>query len=296
MSGEEKVRRPRRRSTLIDQTKAKMLKKLPPSLPKKWPRSTEEEILEKPTRQIYVGNDQQFLFRNNFVKTSKYEWYNFLPKFLLEEFNPRTKIANCYFLFISCLQCIPIISNTGGLPTTLLPLTIVVTINAILQINEDMSRHKADKEANASLTHIYVGENNEFQPLRWADLAVGDVVKVDSRSQLPADVLVLAVAGKEGEANKGICYVETKSLDGETNLKIRMAMPSTATKVTEDTMGDVRGFIEMEHPNKLIDSFTGALTFEGKTEPIQPNNVLLRGCVLRNTNWIIGVVLNTGTS
>ncbi|CAN0218022.1 unnamed protein product, partial [Phaeothamnion confervicola] len=43
-------------------------------------------------------------FRGNFVKTSKYEFHNFLYKFLWEEFNPRYKIANVYFLFIAVLQ------------------------------------------------------------------------------------------------------------------------------------------------------------------------------------------------
>lgn len=40
----------------------------------------------------------------NMVRTSKYEYYNFLPKFLWEEFNPAAKIANVYFLFIAVLQ------------------------------------------------------------------------------------------------------------------------------------------------------------------------------------------------
>lgn len=38
------------------------------------------------------------------IRTSKYEYYNFLPRFLWEEFNPATKIANVYFLFIAVLQ------------------------------------------------------------------------------------------------------------------------------------------------------------------------------------------------
>lgn len=41
---------------------------------------------------------------SNMVRTAKYEYYDFLPKFLWEEFNPATKIANVYFLFIAALQ------------------------------------------------------------------------------------------------------------------------------------------------------------------------------------------------
>jgi phospholipid-transporting ATPase len=51
----------------------------------------------------------------------------------------------------------------------------------------------------------------------------------------------------------------------------------------------------MEHPNKMIDSFTGVIELEGiGREPILPHNVILRGCILRNTEWVIGCVLNTG--
>jgi magnesium-transporting ATPase (P-type) len=51
----------------------------------------------------------------------------------------------------------------------------------------------------------------------------------------------------------------------------------------------------MEHPNKLIDSFTGIIDIkDGTREPILASNLLLRGCVLRNTDWVVGVVVNTG--
>ena len=57
----------------------------------------------------------------------------------------------------------------------------------------------------------------------------------------------------------------------------------------------VSGKIEMEHPNKLIESFSGVVQLDciGR-EPIQASNILLRGCVLRNTDWVIGLVVNTG--
>lgn len=56
----------------------------PQSLPKHWPKPKVEDLLERPKRLISVGNDQTFTFCSNFVKTSKYEIYNFIPKFLLE--------------------------------------------------------------------------------------------------------------------------------------------------------------------------------------------------------------------
>ena len=68
--------------------------------------------------------------------------------FLLEEFNPKVKIANCYFLVISGLQCIRAISNTGGYPTVLIPLSVVLLISGIFKAAEDIARHKADNQVS----------------------------------------------------------------------------------------------------------------------------------------------------
>ena len=95
---------------------------------------------------------------------------------------------------------------------------------------EDMARHKADADANASIANLYDPITKEFLEVTWAELNVGDFIRVDSRKTIPADILVLSVTEKS-EPPLGICYVETKSLDGETNLKIRNALPLTMSLV-----------------------------------------------------------------
>jgi len=45
---------------------------------------------------------------------------------------------------------------------------------------------------------------------------VGNIVRVAEDTFIPADLLILRSTGA-----KGTCYVETKNLDGETNLKIK---------------------------------------------------------------------------
>jgi magnesium-transporting ATPase (P-type) len=202
-----------------------------PSLPDHWPKSTDEEINARPNRVINVGSDQEYLFNSNFVKTSKYEMWTFLPKFLMEEFNPKTKVANCYFLMVASLQCIPAISNTFGYPTTLIPLICVVLVDGIFAAFEDFGRHKADREANSSLVSCFDRTTCSFYDCEWANLQVGDFVKIKSREKIPADMLILGVAEK-GPVPQGICYVETKSLDGETNLKIRHALPNICKVVS----------------------------------------------------------------
>lgn len=270
---------------------------LPSALPAHWPNSSPQDLAVFPKRCITVGRVQQYDFHSNFVKTSKYEVYNFLPKFLMEEFNPKTKIANCYFGVIGAMQCIPAISNTQNLPSTYVPLSIVLLINGILNAMEDISRHRADNEANSSPTLVYRAAEDDFREAKWASIKVGDFVKLQSRETIPCDIVVLSVAEKEGMPPQGICYVETKSLDGETNLKVRMSMPSTLGKIDQKGKGlqKVNGTLEMEHPNKIIDAFSGVLDLSALgREAIQPTNILLRGCVLRNTDWVIGLVVNTG--
>ena len=94
----------------------------------------------------------------------------------------------------------------------------------------------------------------------------------------------------------GMCYIETANLDGETNLKIRQSLPETASCLTCDQI--VRELslasIECDQPNSQLYEFRGNLKLSDKLHPIGPENILLRGAKLRNTNWIFGCVLYTG--
>jgi magnesium-transporting ATPase (P-type) len=215
---------------LMSKSSLEPLKKVP-SVPPNWPNPSEDDLKERPNRLINIGRAQDYLFPTNFVKTSKYEWYNFLPKFFLEEFNPKYKIANCYFLLIAILQCIPAISNTQGYPTVLIPLTFVVTVDGIFAALEDMSRHRADTEANSAYTKRYEIHSQATEEILWSNIHVGDFIKIHSREKIPADIVVISCAEKTSPP-QGLCYVETKSLDGETNLKTRQALKGTLAKVS----------------------------------------------------------------
>ena len=269
--------------------------KRPSGLPKNWPNPTAEDLAAFPRRLVSLGSDQTYDFCTNFIKTSKYEYYNFVPKFLMESFNFSTKLANCYFLMIAALQTIPAISNTDGKPTTLIPLVIVLTFDAIFAAMEDLVRHKADAEANASVTKKLNKTTKQFENVYWSKVEIGDFLLINTRENIPADCIVLSVHEKN-PVPQGICYVETKSLDGETNLKLKQALPGTLANVrTIDDLMTLKGNVTMEHPNKVIHSFTGAIEINGTSEVVSENNLLLRGCVLRNTEWVFALVVNTGT-
>ncbi len=156
---------------------------------------------------------------------------------------------------------------------------------------------------NPSSSSNHNHENGKIQHIKWRDLKVGNCVQILNREVIPADVLILAVAESNVSNPGGICYVETKSLDGETNLKLRQAMENT---MSISDLNGVHGVVECEVPNPYLDKFAGSLVvksqvesdepskYEENKEPITSKNVLLRGCVLRNTDWVVGLVLNTG--
>ena len=53
-----------------------------------------------------------------------------------------------------------------------------------------------------------------------ADIKVGDIIRVDDLEQVPADCVLLKVS-----ENKPECFVKTAALDGERNLKPKLANP-----------------------------------------------------------------------
>jgi hypothetical protein len=83
--------------------------------------------------------------------SSKYTWYNFVPLFLLNAF---TRLANAYFLMVCVLQSIPIISITNGVPTSALPLGIVLLFDGTATAREDYKRHVDDAAANNSKSEL----------------------------------------------------------------------------------------------------------------------------------------------
>ncbi len=83
--------------------------------------------------------------KDNIICTSKYTRYTFLPKNLIEQFS---KMANVYFIFISFMQMIPIISITNGFPAQIFPLGVVIFISMLKDLFEDWKRHKSDHQEN----------------------------------------------------------------------------------------------------------------------------------------------------
>uniref|UniRef100_A0A8C9D8K6 Phospholipid-transporting ATPase n=1 Tax=Panthera leo TaxID=9689 RepID=A0A8C9D8K6_PANLE len=103
--------------------------------------------------------------------------------------------------------------------------------------------------------------------------AIDDMVK-----WLPgplADILLLS-----SSEPYSLTYIETAELDGP--------------EITEPglfLLNFSSGKVTCESPNNKLDKFTGILTYKGKDFTLDHDKLLLRGCIIRNTDWCYGLLV-----
>ncbi|XP_077901100.1 phospholipid-transporting ATPase FetA [Ictidomys tridecemlineatus] len=225
-----------------------------------------------------------FGYPNNAIKTSKYTILNFLPLNLFEQFQ---RLANAYFLVLLILQLIPQISSLAWY-TTVVPLVVVLSITGVKDAIDDLKRHQSDNHVNnCSVLLLADGRVKED---KWMNVQVGDIIKLKNDQAVPADLLLLS-----SSEPYSLTYIETADLDGETNLKVKQAITSTGDLEDNlELLSVFDGEVKCDPPNNKLDKFTGILTYKRKSYPLDHDKLLLRGCIIRNTDWCFGLVIYTG--
>lgn len=126
-------------------------------------------------------------------------------------------------------------------------------------------------------------------PVRWSDIKVGDVLRLNRDEPVPADMVLLHSNGENG-----LAYIETMALDGETNLKSKQVCHALKGCDSIAGIAQCNAQFVVEDPNPELFNFDGRVTVDDKTVPLTLNEVLYRGSVLRNTSCALGMVINTG--
>ncbi|KAJ1305934.1 hypothetical protein OPQ81_010653 [Rhizoctonia solani] len=140
-------------------------------------------------------------YPNNYVSTSKYNIATFIPKFLVEQFS---KYTNLFFLFTAFIQQVPSVSPTNRY-TAIAPLSLVMLTSAFKKVSEDLKRHQSDARYSILKPYrLYLRHGRMSGWATWFD-------------------------------SRGLSYIETSNLDGETNLIIKQVshQPSHLTNAAD---------------------------------------------------------------
>ena len=263
----------------------------------------EDSLNIKELHRFYVNdndkNNHEFNFKNNSVNTKKYSIFTFIPKSLLYQF---VRLANVYFLVCAILQSIRQVSPLGP-ESAIIPIVVVLSASILREGIEDCARAKLDKKQNMELTDVYE-QNGKWKETQSGKLYIGQLVSVMENETFPADLILI-----DSELPEGICYIETGTLDGEKALKLKEAPKETATKFNKDENKaenfQIKGEIIADKPNPELYQLNGKMHLEFtnikenyKLEtydiPLDSKQLLLKGAKLKNTQWIIGIIIYTG--
>lgn len=255
-----------------------------------WPENREVPV--GPISQSNFVSEPYSLFKlygNNQISTSRYTWYGFVFQNLEEQ---AQRIANFYFL---CIAIVQLFTDSPVSPvTSILPLGFVILLTMVKQGYEDFLRHRADREVNNATVQI-VGMDGKLVAKKAYEIVVGDIVLMTSNETFPCDLVLLSSSESNGE-----CYVTTASLDGETNLKRFVAVSATKNLDSpEELANQLEGTIVCQQPVDDFYKFYGKITvkingFES-CEPLGPECLLLRGARLKDTDFVYGVAVYTGS-
>ena len=256
-----------------------------------------EDNSKNDSYKIILGKHKhlnEILYETNEIVTSKYNLLNIFPKILMEQFS---RICNIYLLIIALFQSIKSISYTDGSPLVLIPLTSLILLNGFKDFFEDTKRKKSDKIENNNEILIYNQNSKSFVLDIWKNIKLGDIIKVKNGNQFPCDLIFLQSSSEA----KGQCKVDTKNINGETNLNIKRINP----KFKLQNISQLNHFCITKKPNEHIYDFeaifyninnkNGILDINKKDSfYFNYDNFILRGSSLRQTEYIIGVAIYIG--
>jgi len=243
------------------------------------------------------------------VSTTKFSLPTWLPKSLFYQFQ---RMANVYFLFISIIVCFD--WSPKDWPSFVLPFIAVLLWTALKDAYEDLGRWREDEKENSRRTQRWNAEEDTFEDVEWRHVHAGDLLKINCDECFPADLLMLQAAG----GNEG--FISTVNLDGETNLKEKCAPNScgqlmgnakslrrtrmfgqrmqdeeelTASRIARELYAQGLN-VQMGRPEILLSEVRGKLNLDDSHSPAGEANFLPRGCMLRNTLWVLTLAVYVG--
>lgn len=251
-----------------------------------WRKCWREKELQ--SRTIIIGKQSVERYPPNVIRNQKYSILTFLPLVLFEQFK---FFLNLYFLIMALSQFVPDL-RLGYLYTYWGPLIFVLTVTLFREAIDDFRRHQRDEEVNSQkYTKIFRTKDHTISSelVSSSKLKVGDLIMVEKDQRVPADLVLIRTT----EAS-GACFVRTDQLDGETDWKLRLAVPETQKLDSDENVFDIHATIFAEKPQRDIHTFIGTFKMEGSAEhSLDLENTLWANCVVASGS-ALGLVVYTG--
>lgn len=223
-------------------------------------------------------------FQSNYIRTTKYRWWYFLPLNIFEQLR---RLSNIYFILVMIFALIPGVSPIFPI-TSILPVCFILGTTAVKDGFEDLMRFLGDKKINDQKFTI-IKNGKEIQVCS-SQVKVGDIIKIQEDDMFPCDLLFLS-----SNDPHGICFVSTLNLNGESNLKLHSARECTKLYNTPEKLSQLKGIVSCEKPRFELEILNSKLKLQdNEEETLSIKNILLRGSVLKNTEHIYGLVLYCG--
>ncbi|KAE9549828.1 hypothetical protein FO519_006962 [Halicephalobus sp. NKZ332] len=249
-------------------------------------RIVEPNWKDSKTPRYLLKNYKKFC--DNKISTTKYTVWNFFYKNLYDQMH---RWANLYFIGIVILNWCPAVQAFSKY-LGMIPVIIILGLTMLKDGFEDFRRHRADNRINEQTVHVWSSEYKKFRKMPWKYIIVGDLVHVSVDETVPADLLLIRSSDSQG----GV-FVETSNLDGENNLKQKSVLPN-CRKFCEVENFDPTSFdlnIYCNKPDSRLNYIHGSVHYgDGTKDRIGAENMVIRGCQVRNTTFVEGVVMYTG--
>ena len=158
-------------------------------------------------------------FVTNRMNNQKYNILTFIPKVLYNEFK---FFFNLFFLVIALSQFVPFL-KVGFLFTYIAPLAFVLVVTLIKEGWDDFNRFRRDKNLNNEAYAVLARQEQglgRIVPIASKDIKVGHIIKITQGQRVPADLILFKTTERSGNV-----FIKTDQLDGETDWKLRKAIP-----------------------------------------------------------------------
>lgn len=118
---------------------------------------------------------------------------------------------------------------------------------------DDLRRHRRDQEVNSQkYRRLLISAKGGSELVAASKLRVGDIIIVDKDQRVPADLVLLRTSDRTGSV-----FVRTDQLDGETDWKLRLSVPTTQKLSSDEQLFTIQASIYAEKPQRDIHSFIG---------------------------------------